>query len=475
MSTATASQSHGWSDRSWRDLTVRFAVGLAFADASIVVLALPQIVGQLNTTISHVVWVIMAYNLALIVGVLAFLAAAGRLGSRRALLAGLGLFGLASLGCGVANNLELLVAMRCVQGLGGALLLCASLPLLAGVARPGDSPTAEWAAAAAIGAAIGPAAGGLLTQVFDWRAIFFTQAPAAAIAVVAVLAAPDHSFRSVTDEGEKRRDLGPGLANVALTLLSAGLIGALFLEVVLLIDVWKLEPIAAAGVVSAIPIATIVLERVARGRSPLLFGSVGAALLAVGLFAIGFVSHRQVGWMVFALLLCGAGLGLAFTTLSDAAMSGPGSAITRAGRTSAAREAGLVLGLLIITPVFVHDLDRARNRATPPIAKAVVSAQLPAAPKAELIQGLLKISDNLPPGELPDLDPAFDPVRAKVDARTASGLTALQNRIQDTIERTVTRSFRRSLLYCAVFALLVLPVLSLRLIHLRRRRVMAVR
>lgn len=473
MSVGTPSPAHGWADRSWRDRTVRFAVGLAFADASIVVLALPQIVGQLHTTIAHSTWVIMAYNVALIAGVLAFLAGARRLNPRLSLVAGLALFGAASLGCAVAGSLELLVAMRCLQGVGGALLLCASLPLLAGVARPGDSPTAEWAAAAAIGAAIGPAAGGLLTQVFDWRAIFFAQSPAAALAVVAVLAAPDHSFRAVVDATERRGEVGPVLANVALLLLSAGLIGALFLEVVILIDVWRLEPIAAAGVVSAIPVATIVLERLARGRSAILFGAAGAALLAVGLVAIAFVSHRAVGWMVVALALCGAGLGLAFTTLSDSAMSGAGSAVERAGRTSAAREAGLVLGLLIITPVFVHDLDKARGQATPPIAQAVIAAQIPAPLKAQLAGGLITISNNLPPGELPDLAPAFDPVRAKASPADAARLTALQDGITTTIERTVTRSFRRSLLYCALFALLVLPVLALPLVQLRRRRLSA--
>src|SRR6059058_4501065 len=96
-SVAETPHEHGWSDRSWRDRTVRFAVGLAFADASIVVLALPQIVDQLDTTISHVVWVIMAYNIALIVGVLGYLAAARRLTSRSTLLAGLALFGVASI------------------------------------------------------------------------------------------------------------------------------------------------------------------------------------------------------------------------------------------------------------------------------------------------------------------------------------------------------------------------------------------
>ena len=109
MSTATASAWPRLGDRSWRDLTVRFAVGLAFADASIVVLALPQIVDELDTTISHVTWVIMAYNIALIVGVLGFLAARAAADSRATLLAGLALFGLASIGCGIAHNLELLV------------------------------------------------------------------------------------------------------------------------------------------------------------------------------------------------------------------------------------------------------------------------------------------------------------------------------------------------------------------------------
>ncbi len=176
-------------DRSLARRLVAFAVGLAFADASIVVLALPQIVGELDTTISRVTWVIISYNVALIVGVLAYLPFSRRISSSRALVAGLALFGLASIGCGIADDLKTLVALRAVQGIGGAVLLCASLPLLAAAARPGESPTARWAAAAALGAAIGPAAGGVLTQVFDWRAIFLAQAPAAALAIAALIAA----------------------------------------------------------------------------------------------------------------------------------------------------------------------------------------------------------------------------------------------------------------------------------------------
>ncbi len=89
--------------------TVRLAVGLAFADASIVVLALPEIVSRLHTSLSHVPWVITAYNLALIVSAAAVIPFARRLDSTRALIAGLVLFGLASIGCGAANSMSALV------------------------------------------------------------------------------------------------------------------------------------------------------------------------------------------------------------------------------------------------------------------------------------------------------------------------------------------------------------------------------
>src|SRR5919199_401999 len=120
MGSPRAADGHGWADRTWRDRTVRFAVGLAFADASIVVLALPQIVADLDTTISDVKWVIMAYNLALIAGVAAYLAGARRVRPRTSLLSGLALFGLASIASGAAGSLGFLVLMRCVQGAGGA-------------------------------------------------------------------------------------------------------------------------------------------------------------------------------------------------------------------------------------------------------------------------------------------------------------------------------------------------------------------
>ena len=458
--------------RSWRDISVRLAVALAFADASIVVLALPQVVGELHTTVSRVTWVIMAYNLSLIVGVCGFVIGGRRVSPRPAMLAGLALFGLASLGCGASDTLPMLVAFRCLQGVGGALIVCASLPLLAMTSRLHRSNSASWAAAAAIGAAAGPAAGGILTQVFDWRAIFLAQAPASVLAAAAIVSMRAQSRNVASDESQvRRRGLGPVVANVALLLLSAALIGALFLVVLLLIDVWRLAPIAAAGVVSALPVTTALFERVARGRSPLLLSTAGTILLAIGLVGVAVPTHRELGWVFLGLTLAGAGLGMSFTALTDAALKGGGTAVARAARTVGARDAGLVLGLLILTPVFVHDLNDAPKRAFPALAVAIYGAPMSKTVKDDLVKKMFKTYSHTPQARIPDFGPAFAAVRAKshADPATARTLTGVQQRVDSAVERAATQSFHRSLRYCALFALAVLLVLGLARTPLVRR------
>jgi MFS family permease len=449
---------------------------LAFADASIVVLALPQIMDRLHTSISHVIWVIAAYNLALIAGALAIMPIAGRLTSRPALIAGLAIFGFASLGAGLANALGVLVALRCVQGVGGALLLCASLSLFAGTARPDQSRLGGWAAAAATGAALGPAAGGLLTEVFDWRAIFLAQGPVAAAAALAVMAAPARSPQRAAERGGDlvesdpgtgaegpRVRLDPATANIALTFLSAGLIGALFLVTILLINAWRLTPLGAAAILSAIPVATLVTERSTRGRSLVALGAAGTVALAAGLAVLAVVSHRQLGWVVAGLGLCGAGLGMAFPAFTLYALGSAGKPAARAARTVAARDAGIVLGLLILTPVFVDELHTASNRAVSQVAAAVFTAQIPDDLKAQLAAGLLAANANAPQSRLPDIGPAFARVQARASAPTRAKLVSLESEVQSQIEHAATHSFRRPLLYCALFALLVIPLLALRL------------
>jgi MFS family permease len=96
------------------------AVGLAFADSSIVVLALPELYGEFDTSIVGVSWVITAYNVAITVAALAVLLTARRVRPVVLLGAGLAVFAAASLVCGLVNSLPLLLGARAVQGVGAA-------------------------------------------------------------------------------------------------------------------------------------------------------------------------------------------------------------------------------------------------------------------------------------------------------------------------------------------------------------------
>ena len=174
----------------------------------------------------------------------------------------------------------MLIAFRCVQGLGAALLLPASIALLGGLTGGREAGIALWTKVAVLGAALGPVLGGVLTQLFDWRAIFVVQAPLAARC-----AARDGRGRSrAPAEKHGRRGHGALAADAALALVFAALVGALFLAVLLVITVWGLEPIAGALVVSALPAATLAARAArARGIRPLAVVCGGALLLAAGL------------------------------------------------------------------------------------------------------------------------------------------------------------------------------------------------
>src|ERR1700674_4383792 len=139
-------------------------VGFAFADSSIVVLALPDLLRQFRPTVSDVAWVITSYNLVLGAVALALAVLVRGFAPRPACILGLTLFLGSSVACGSAGGLWELVGWRCVQGLGGGLLLLSTLPILRSLVISPAQATKLWIAAGAIGSVIGPAAGGFLTE-----------------------------------------------------------------------------------------------------------------------------------------------------------------------------------------------------------------------------------------------------------------------------------------------------------------------
>src|SRR4051794_2998450 len=229
------------------------AAGLALADASVVTLALPPIIDELDASVQGAAAVLGCYTLVLTVALP--LAARLRAGPRAVGMGGGALFAAASLGCGLSGALAALLVWRCLQAAGAAAVLVAAFTLL----DAGHTGRRAWNAAAIFGFAAGPALGGALTQALDWRAIFLVQAPVAAAAGVAAWRTAEPT--APLDEREPW-PLGPA---VALALVSAALVGVLFLLVLLLVTGWSVTPLAAAVAVSVLPVAALAAARGAGG------------------------------------------------------------------------------------------------------------------------------------------------------------------------------------------------------------------
>jgi hypothetical protein len=415
------------------------AVAVAFADSSIVVLALPELYGRFNTSIEGVSWVVTAYNLAVAVTALALLLFVHRLRSAVLLGAGLGLFLAASIACAAAQGLGFLIAARSVQGVGAALLLAGALPLLG---------RARWTAAGTFGLALGPALGGVLTQAFDWRAIFIAQAPVAAFGLLGLRG---------THETEAEEGWSPSLrrtlpANASLGLLFGALVGALFLAVLLVISVWDYSPIAGAGIVSALPVAALAVRPLR--LEPLAAVCGGAGLLAAGLVGLALLPSASVGLMVWALALCGAGLGLAVPVLSNAALE-RGPDLTRSGTlTVGARHLGLVLALALIAPLLASKVPAAGDKALLRGTAVLLDAPIGLDKKVPVALDLKKAFDKAQEGETPDLKQPFNAHGAAHD----SALASVRDDLAGAIEATITRASRPAFFLCAGFAAAALLV-----------------
>jgi predicted MFS family arabinose efflux permease len=427
---------------SLRRVPVAAAVAIAFADSSIVVLALPELYGQFHTTITGVSWVITAYNAAVAVTALGLVLFAHRLRANVLLGTGLAVFLAASIACAAAQSESFLISARTVQGIGAALLLAGSLPVVG--AR-------LWTGAGTIGLALGPALGGVLTQAFDWRAIFIAQAPVAALGLVGLAGSHEHA---VADEGWRpslRRTLP---ANACLGLLFGALVGALFLAVLLVISVWNYSPIGGAVIVSALPVAALAARPLEARLPGIVAVCGGAALLAGGLTGLALLPSADVALAVWALALCGAGLGLAVPVLSNAALDA-GSGLSRSGTlTVGARHVGLVLALALIAPLLASKVpaagDRALRKATAVLLDAPIGLDKKV-PVALDLRGAFARAQN---GQTPDLAQPFNAHGAQHDR----SLAAARDKLVGTIETTITRASRSAFFVCAGFAALALVV-----------------
>jgi MFS family permease len=429
---------------------VAAVVAIAFADSSIVVLALPQLYGRFNTSITGVSWVLTAYNAAVAAVALALVVFVHRLRGTLVLAAGIALFLAASIACAAAGTLTFLIVARCVQGAGAALLLAGAVPVLTSLTRSPAAAATIWTLAGTFGAALGPALGGVLTEAFDWRAIFVVQAPIAGIALLAVRATP----AAALDGGWRPRLWRTIPANLCIGLLFGALVGVLFLAVLLVIVVWGYSPIGGAALVSVLPAATLAVRPLERRLRPLHAVCGGAALLAIGLVALALIPSSAAGYVVVALVFCGAGLGLSVPFLSHAALD-TRSELSRSGTlTIGVRHLGLVLALGLIAPLLASTVPPAGHRAELRATSVLLDAPISLRTKLPVAYDLVRQFKQARDGQVPDLAEPFDAHGARDDPTLAS----VRDRLVGTIEETITRTFRQPFFLSAALAALAIPV-----------------
>ena len=171
--------------RKWSPLiAVCLGTFLLLVDVTIVVVALPALADELDSSFADLQWVLDGYALALAALLLGAGSLADRYGRRRAYLAGLALFGAASLACALAPSAPFLIGARVVQGVGGAAMFATTAAILNVTYSGRDRGVAfgAWGAVNGAAAAAGPIVGGLLTEHLDWRWIFLVNLPVCAAA-----------------------------------------------------------------------------------------------------------------------------------------------------------------------------------------------------------------------------------------------------------------------------------------------------
>jgi EmrB/QacA subfamily drug resistance transporter len=175
---------------------------MILVDATIVAVANPSIMDQLDADYDAVIWVTSAYLLAYAVPLLLAGRLGDRFGPRNLYLVGLAVFTFASLGCGLAGSIGVLIAARVVQGLGAALLTPQTLSTITRLFPPERRGVAMsvWGATAGVATLVGPLAGGVLVDGLGWEWIFFVNVPIGiaglvlAYRLVPVLPTEEHDF-----------------------------------------------------------------------------------------------------------------------------------------------------------------------------------------------------------------------------------------------------------------------------------------
>src|SRR5215207_1564267 len=341
-------------ERRWTSLAVlSLSLVIIGLDNTILNVALPTLQAEFGASASKLQWMVDSYLLVFAGLLLVFGTLGDRLGRKLALQAGVSIFGVASLGALVADSADQVIAVRALMGVGAALIMPATLSIIANLFTGEERGKAIgiWAALAAVGIGLGPLAGGLLLEWFDWSSVFLVNVP---FAVAALLL----GIRYVPES----RDPRPGSFDVLGAVLSTAGFGTLVYAVIEAPEQGWLSGTVLGALGTALGALAVFVCGAAPTENPMLdLGffrsrgfSVGTAAVSVAFFALLGGIFALTQYLQFAHGYSAIEAGAIMSPMALGLMAGAGSssrAVRRLGapRVIAAGLAGVAIMLALTT------------------------------------------------------------------------------------------------------------------------------
>ena len=341
--------------RRWKTLAVlSLSLVIIGLDNTILNVALPSLQDEFDASSSTLQWIVDAY-LLVFAGLLLTMGTLGdRFGRKLALQAGLLLFGGGSLAVLLVESASQLIAVRAVMGIGAALIMPATLSIITNVFPREERAKAIgiWAGMASIGVGLGPFAGGLLLEYFDWSSVFLLNVPVAAVALVA-------GFVLVPES----RDPEPGAFDLRGAALSVAALVTLVYGIIEAPERGWGDPRVLGCLTAAVVLGAAFIAWQRRSPQPMLNleyfrnprFSVGSAAMSVAFFSLFGASFVLTQFLQDAMGYSALEAGAAQIPLAFGLLAGAGSSVKLSARvgTTPVVTAGLVgLGTTLGLTVF---------------------------------------------------------------------------------------------------------------------------
>lgn len=352
--------------RKWVPLAAICLGSLLFlVDTTAVTVALPEIGRDFGTPLSSLQWVLTIYTLVLALVMLPAGSIADRHGHRKVFLAGLGIFLVTSLVCGIAPGIDVLIAARGAQGIGGAAMAVTTFALIGSCYDGRDRGIAMgiWGAVNGLAAAAGPMIGGVLTQYWSWRGIFMINLPLVVVTVLLALRiAPSEGNRGKRFDvvGLLRLFRGSSFNAVMVCVaVSSSVFACLVYTSVWLQAGLGLGPVRAGLALVPLALSIFVASTVAGRRlhnaAPRVVISAGLLVAAAGCALQAGLDEQSTATSILAgLVVTGIGVGVTMPAMGGALLGSvaPQQFGIAVGAMTTCRQLGQSAGVAVLGLVF---------------------------------------------------------------------------------------------------------------------------